>query len=50
MTEADKLELELMEKAQQLAALRSSEADEEVPDYVFETLIRTLKVGHIFDI
>ena len=33
MTEADKLELEIMEKAQQLAVLRSSEANAEVQNY-----------------
>ncbi len=38
MTEADKLELEIMEKAQQLAVLRSSEANAEVQNYQFETL------------
>ncbi len=37
MTDAEKLEFEIMEKAQQLAALRRAEADSEVADYAFQT-------------
>jgi len=37
MTEAEKLEFEIMEKAQQLAALRQAEGDIEVSDYAFQT-------------
>ena len=37
VSEAEKLEFEIMEKAKQLAALRRAEGDAEVPDYAFET-------------
>lgn len=37
MTEAEKLEFEIMEKAQRLAALRREEGDIEVTDYAFQT-------------
>ncbi|WP_282605660.1 DUF899 family protein [Pelagibius sp. Alg239-R121] len=37
MTEAEKLEFEILEKVQQLAALRRAESDREVPNYAFET-------------
>lgn len=37
MTEAEKLEYEIMEKAQKLAELRRSEDDQAVPDYTFQT-------------
>ncbi len=37
MTEAEKLEFEIMEKSQKLAALRQQEADIEVPDYQFQS-------------
>ncbi len=37
MTEAQKLEYEIFEKAQQLAALRANEEGTEVKDYVFKT-------------
>ena len=51
MTEADKLELEIMEKAQELAALRSAEAEaaaEEVQDYVFESLNGQVSLTDLF--
>ncbi len=38
MTEAEKLEFEIMEKAHKLAELRRKEADVEVTDYTFQTL------------
>jgi len=38
MTEAEKLELEIMEKSQALADLRRAEEGLEVPEYTFETL------------
>ena len=38
MTEAEKLELEIMEKSQTLAALRRAEEGAEVPNYTFKTL------------
>lgn len=38
MSEADRLEAELMEKASRLAALRKAEAPVEIGDYDFETL------------
>ncbi len=37
MTEAEKLEVEIMEKTQQLAALRREEGGSEVTDYTFQT-------------
>lgn len=37
MTEAEKLELEIMEKTQALAALRQEEGGIEVADYTFRT-------------
>lgn len=37
MTEAEKLELEIMEKTQELAALRREESGVEVADYAFQT-------------
>lgn len=38
MSEADKLEFEIYEKALKLAQLRSSEPGLEIPDYTFQTL------------
>lgn len=48
MTEAEKLEFEIMEKAQQLAALRRKEADVEVPDYAFKTLDGVTRLSNLF--
>ena len=51
MTEADKLELEIMEKAQQLAALRKEEAAKAqtpVTDYVFDTLEGQVTLHDLF--
>lgn len=48
MTEADKLELEIMEKAQQLAELRSNEANTEVQNYQFESLEGQTSLSDMF--
>jgi predicted dithiol-disulfide oxidoreductase (DUF899 family) len=48
MTEAEKLEFEIMEKAQQLAALRREEADIEVKDYTFQTLTGETNLSSLF--
>ena len=48
MTEADKLELELMEKAQKLAELRSREPSAVVDDYTFDTLIGSVTLTDLF--
>ena len=48
MTEAEKLEFEIMEKSHQLAALRSSEEDIEVKDYVFQTLGNDTSLTKLF--
>lgn len=48
MTEADKLEFEIMEKAQQLAALRRKERDIDVSDYVFQTLDGEISLLSLF--
>jgi len=48
MTEAEKLEFEIMEKARKLAALRRKEADAEVPDYVFQTGSGETSLSHLF--
>jgi predicted dithiol-disulfide oxidoreductase (DUF899 family) len=48
MTEAQKLELEMMEKAQRLAELRRDEAEEEVEDYVFQTLDGEVSLSGLF--
>ena len=48
MSDAAKLEFEIMEKAQQLAALRKAEAGEEVPDYVFQTLDGETRLSALF--
>ncbi|NKB51786.1 MAG: DUF899 domain-containing protein [Rhizobiaceae bacterium] len=48
MTDADKLELEIMEKSQQLAALRAKEADREVADYKFQTQNRETCLSDLF--
>ncbi len=48
MTEAEKLEFEIMEKAQQLAALRRAEGDIEVEDYAFQTLAGETGLSDLF--
>ncbi len=48
MTEAEKLEFEIMEKAQQLAALRRGESDIEVTDYAFQTLDGEIHLSDLF--
>ncbi|MGI9490863.1 MAG: DUF899 family protein [Geminicoccaceae bacterium] len=48
MTEAEKLEYEIMEKAQQLAALRREEGDVEVEDYVFQTVDGEISLSALF--
>ena len=48
MTEADKLELEIMEKAQKLAALRKAEPAQEVQNYVFDTLEGQVGLNDLF--
>lgn len=48
MTEAEKLEFEIMEKAQQLAALRREEDDIEVADYPFQTLGDEIGLSGLF--
>ena len=48
MTEAEKLEFEIMQKAQQLAALRRKEADVAVTDYPFQTLDGSTSLSGLF--
>ena len=48
MTEAEKLEFEIMEKAQQLAALRREEGDVEVTDYAFQSLDGETSLSGLF--
>lgn len=48
MTDADRLEAEIMEKAHQLAALRRAEPKVAVPDYVFETLDGPTSLSALF--
>ena len=48
MTEAEKLELEIMEKAEQLAALRQKESGKEVGDYLFQTLDGQVSLSELF--
>jgi len=48
VTEAEKLEFEIMEKAQKLAALRRQESDTEVTDYTFETLEGETNLSGLF--
>ncbi|MEM8950762.1 MAG: DUF899 family protein [Pseudomonadota bacterium] len=48
MTEAERLEQEIMEKSQQLAALRQAEADIEVGDYRFRTLDGEVTLSSLF--
>lgn len=48
MTEADKLELEIMEKAQKLAALRKEESGVEIADYEFQTVNGATTLSDLF--
>ena len=48
MTEAEKLELEIMEKAQKLATLRREEGGAEVEDYVFRTVDGETSLSALF--
>ena len=48
MTEAEKLEFEIMEKAQQLAALRRDEVGVDVPAYAFQTLYGETSLAELF--
>ena len=48
MTEADKLELEIMEKAQTLADLRGHQVKVEVSSYLFETLNGEASLADLF--
>jgi len=48
MTEVEKLEYEIMEKTQQLAALRRKEGDVEVEDYTFQTLSGAISLSSLF--
>ncbi len=48
MTEAEKLELEIMEKSQTLAALRRAEEGAEVPNYTFKTLDGEIALADLF--
>lgn len=48
MTEVEKLEYEIMEKTQELTALRRKEADVEVPDYTFQTLSGDTSLSDLF--
>jgi len=48
MSEAEKLEAELMEKALKLAALRAAEAPVEVKDYSFQTLAGEVTLSSLF--
>lgn len=48
MTEAEKLEFEIFEKTQTLAALRRAEAGTEVTDYPFETTTGTTSLSALF--
>jgi len=48
MTEAQKLEMEIMEKSQQLAALRQAEVAVEVEDYTFSTSSGDVQLSDLF--
>ena len=48
MTEAEKLEFEIMEKAQKLAALRQQDGGVEVSDYAFQTLAGATSLSGLF--
>ncbi len=49
MTEAQKLEFEIMQKAQQLAALRSKESGKEVQNYTFKTATGDVTLQDLFN-
>jgi predicted dithiol-disulfide oxidoreductase (DUF899 family) len=48
MTEAEKLEFEIMEKTRQLAALRRAEPDTETKDYTFQTATGPTDLSDLF--
>lgn len=48
MSEAEKLEAEIMEKALKLAALRKAEAAVEIGDYTFQTLAGEARLSDLF--
>lgn len=48
MNDAEKLEREIMEKAQQLAALRREEPDVDVEDYSFQTVDGDVRLSKLF--
>ncbi len=48
MTDAERLELEIMEKSQELAALRQAEDGVEVEDYTFRTLDGEVRLSSLF--
>ena len=48
MSDAQKLEMEIMQKSAELAALRKAEAPKEVPDYTFQTLTGEVKLSDLF--
>ena len=48
MIEAEKLEFEIMEKTQQLAALRCEEGDVDTKDYVFQTTTGAASLSDLF--
>ena len=48
MSQAEKLEYEIMQKALQLAQLRRKEADVEVPNYAFKTTGGTVSLSELF--
>lgn len=48
MSEADDLEIEIMEKAQKLAALRKAEPPVEIADYAFQTMEGETRLSALF--
>jgi predicted dithiol-disulfide oxidoreductase (DUF899 family) len=48
MNDSEKLEREIMEKAQQLAALRRAEPDVEVENYAFQTMDGEVRLSSLF--
>ncbi len=48
MTDAERLEFEIMEKARQLAALRRQEGETDVPDYRFKSLDGETSLSGLF--
>lgn len=49
MTEAEKLEREIMEKSRRLATLRQAEGNIEIADYAFQTLNGEVCLSSLFD-